>query len=59
MYAAKKAASASPFSMHPSSSGASTPIMSPGGQDAMGYGVGLNYDQGYDVNNMGYNHNSP
>lgn len=57
MYAAKKAASASPFSMHPSSSGASTPIMSPG-QDPMGYG--LNYDQqGYDVNNMGYSHNSP
>lgn len=57
MYAAKKAASASPFSMHPSSSGASTPIMSPN-QDAIGYG--LNYDQqGYDVNSMGFNHNSP
>lgn len=57
MYAAKKAASASPFSMHnaPSSSGASTPIMSPG-QDPMGYG--MNFDQQYDVNNMGY-HNSP
>lgn len=59
MYAAKKAASASPFSMHPSSSGASTPIMSPG-HDQMGYGLG--YDQGYDNNignNIGYSHNSP
>lgn len=57
MYAAKKAASASSLPMHPPSSDGSTPMMSPG-QDPMGYG--LNYDQqGYDVNNMGYSHNSP
>ena len=56
MYAAKKAAGASPYSMRaPSSSGTSTPIMSPG-QDAMGYSLGSGgYDQqGYDVGGMGY-----
>lgn len=58
MYAAKKAAGAvSPYSMRgPSSSGTSTPIMSPG-QDAMGYSLGSGgYDHqgGYDVGGMGY-----
>lgn len=59
MYAAKKAAGASPYSMRaPSSSGTSTPIMSPG-QDPMGYSMGSGgYDQqGYDVGNLGYDHN--
>lgn len=59
MYAAKKAASASPYSMRgPSSSGTSTPIMSPG-QDPMNYSMGVNvYDQqGYDGNSFNYEPN--
>lgn len=58
MYAAKKAAAgSSPFSMRgPSSSGTSTPIMSPG-QDPIGYPMGGGYDQGYDVGGMSYDHN--
>ncbi|XP_071450037.1 homeobox protein extradenticle isoform X3 [Hetaerina americana] len=48
LYAAKKAAGASPYSMGPGSGGASTPapLMSPappgGGGDSMGYGMGIN-----------------
>lgn len=64
MYAAKKAAGASPYSMRgPSSSGSVTPMMSPAPQDAMGYslgggggggsGNGYEQQQPYD---MGYDH---
>lgn len=54
MYAAKKAAGAMRAS---SSSGASTPMMSPG-QDSFGYGMESGgYDQGYDVGGISYNHN--
>ncbi|EEB12910.1 Homeobox protein extRadenticle, putative [Pediculus humanus corporis] len=45
LYAAKKAAGASPYSMGPASQGTPTPMMSPappGGQDSMGYNMNLN-----------------
>lgn len=57
LYAAKKAAGASPYSMGPSSQGTPTPMMSPappgGPQDSMGYSVNMNGDysspmSGYD-----------
>lgn len=57
MYAAKKAAGASPYSMRgPSSSGTATPMMSPAPQDAMGYSLGSNgyeQQQPYDIS-LGY-----
>ncbi|XP_063704918.1 homeobox protein extradenticle isoform X2 [Culicoides brevitarsis] len=56
LYAAKKAAGASPYSMGGPPSGAATPMMSPAPtQDGMGYGMGGGYDQqqGYD-GSMGY-----
>ncbi|KAK7873542.1 hypothetical protein R5R35_008790 [Gryllus longicercus] len=46
LYAAKKAAGASPYSMGPASQGTPTPMMSPappgGPQDAMGYSMNMN-----------------
>lgn len=57
LYAAKKAAGASPYSMGPSSQGTPTPMMSPappgGPQDSMGYSMNMNGDysspmSGYD-----------
>ncbi|XP_063215919.1 homeobox protein extradenticle isoform X2 [Bacillus rossius redtenbacheri] len=46
LYAAKKAAGASPYSMGPSSQGTPTPMMSPappgGPQDSMGYNLNMN-----------------
>lgn len=57
LYAAKKAAGASPYSMTGPPSGAATPMMSPAPQDSMGYSLGSGgYDQqqsGYD-GSMGY-----
>lgn len=57
LYAAKKAAGASPYSMAGPPSGAATPMMSPApAQDSMGYSLGSSgYDQGqaYD-GSMGY-----
>ncbi|XP_037035544.1 homeobox protein extradenticle isoform X3 [Bradysia coprophila] len=57
MYAAKKAAGASPYSMRgPSSSGTTTPMMSPAPHDTMGYSLGGNgyeQQQAYD-GSMGY-----
>lgn len=57
MYAAKKAAGASPYSMRgPSSSGTATPMMSPAPQDGMGYSLGSNgyeQQQPYDIS-LGY-----
>ncbi|XP_035785243.1 homeobox protein extradenticle isoform X1 [Anopheles albimanus] len=57
LYAAKKAAGASPYSMGGPPSGAATPMMSPApGQDSMGYSLGSSgYDQQqpYD-GSMGY-----
>lgn len=57
LYAAKKAAGASPYSMAGPPSGAATPMMSPApAQDSMGYSLGSGgYDQaqGYD-GSMGY-----
>lgn len=51
LYAAKKAAGASPYS------GTPTPMMSPAPpQDSMGYSMGSAYDQGsaYDASSCGY-----
>lgn len=46
LYAAKKAAGASPYSMGGPPSGAATPMMSPApAQDGMGYGMSGGYDQ--------------
>jgi len=46
LYAAKKAAGASPYSMGPASQGTPTPLLSPapggGPQDSMGYSLSLN-----------------
>lgn len=57
LYAAKKAAGASPYSMGGPPSGTATPMMSPAPtQDSMGYSLGSGgYDQqhGYD-GSMGY-----
>lgn len=57
LYAAKKAAGASPYSMGGPASGAATPMMSPApAQDSMGYSLGSGgYDQqqAYD-GSMGY-----
>uniref|UniRef100_A0A336MT42 Homeobox protein extradenticle n=1 Tax=Culicoides sonorensis TaxID=179676 RepID=A0A336MT42_CULSO len=56
LYAAKKAAGASPYSMGGPPSGAATPMMSPApAQDGMGYGMSGGYDQqqAYD-GSMGY-----
>jgi len=61
LYAAKKAAGASPYSIGGPPSGAATPMMSPAPtQDGMGYGMGGSYDQqqGYD-GSMGYDMGTP
>lgn len=61
LYAAKKAAGASPYSIAGPPSGTATPMMSPApNQDGMGYGIGGSYDQqqGYD-GSMGYDMGTP
>uniref|UniRef100_A0A1B0CTM6 Putative transcription factor pbx n=1 Tax=Lutzomyia longipalpis TaxID=7200 RepID=A0A1B0CTM6_LUTLO len=54
LYAAKKAAGASPYSMGGPPSGTATPMMSPAPpQDSMGYSGGYDHQQPYD-GSMGY-----
>lgn len=56
MYAAKKAAGASPYSMRgPSSSGTATPMMSPAPPDSMSaYNIGAGSGNGYDQQQIPY-----
>lgn len=57
LYAAKKAAGASPYSMSGGASGTATPMLSPGpSQDSMGYSMGGVYDDPHHLHHQQQQH---